>query len=294
MKKIDINDFTDCFNLVTKFSHDYLDNDISNLVNYSFWSLLDDYDNAYTQGYISNSPKTNISRFQKEYDGDRLNIVYAIDYILYHDRNIPNFIGSLGCLFTGDTINTYNTLFGNKYNLNKNGMVIEKTVENKYEFNDGSPLINHRDVFFATYQTIGNFYLLPKEEPGLGSSINSYRGKCKWNDYFDVFLFHLDKCLKGQQTNEEDELQRYLVLPNANSFFCKFKKISDFCELFMLEDYIDFSFNHPSDKYLSHKNTSESDKDLYKEFCMSYMEKASKKIELRSRKIVNALKQKGL
>lgn len=294
MRKIDINDFTDCINLVKRFSHDYLDNDISNLVNYSFWSLLNDYDNAYTQGYISNSPKTDISMFKKDFDGDRLNIVYAIDYILYHDKNIPNFNGSLGYLYTGDTINTYNTLFGNKCTLNKNGIYIEKAVENKYEFNDGSSLINHRDIFFATFQTIGNFYLLPKEEPGLGSSINTYRGTCNWNDYFDVFLFHLDKCLNGQITNEEVELHKYLVLPNAKIFFRKFKKISCFCELFMLEDYINFSFNHPCDMYLSYKNTNETNKDLYKEFCMNYLEKATEKIILRSQKIVNALKQKGL
>jgi len=292
MNKVDINNLEVCMDLVTRFTHDYLDNDISNLVDYSFWSLLDDYDNAYEQGYIFNSAKKDIFTFRKEFDGDRLNIVYAIDNILYHDKKIPNFKGYLGHLYTGDTINTYNTLFGNKYNFDENGIDFEKKVEIKYEFNDGSSLLDLRNEFYMTFQTIGNFYLLPKEEPGIGSSINSYRGKCNWNDYFDVFLFHLDNCLNEHITDEEVGLQYYLNLPNANMFFKKFNGINSFCKLFMLEDYLSFSFGHPDDTYLSHKTIIESDK--YKTFCMRYIKDSSEKIVRRSHKIVYELKSKGL
>lgn len=55
-----------------------------------------------------------VSSNEKDFDGDRTKIVYAIDYLLYDNLpefKIPGYTLKSEYNYTGETINTFNTLF---------------------------------------------------------------------------------------------------------------------------------------------------------------------------------------
>ena len=98
-----VNDFLKAKNLVQEFTAEYLDADIDNLASFDFCLLEQD------------------KRFGcpgRNFDHDDTNIAKALYIIIWSDL-IPNLsfdnIGT-GCLYRGDTLNTFNTLFGKDYN----------------------------------------------------------------------------------------------------------------------------------------------------------------------------------
>ena len=148
IKKLDYNDYDEAKEIVRRFIDKYLHGNIDELKTFSFWNILADDE---FNGGLKNG---------NSFDGDRTRIVYAIDYLLYHDK-IPNL--TLGDPkdnkdYSGDTINTFRTLFGNRfqYVMKKNG---EEIVEEKFKFSPEQ--IDLKNDFFRVYQRIGNFYLLP-------------------------------------------------------------------------------------------------------------------------------------
>ena len=96
--------------IIRNFLKDYRLDSLDDLKTFSFWKIKDDKD---YNGYPG------------EYDGDRTNIVYAIDYLLYKD-SIPNLtLRGFPCSngkegnYSGETINTFNTLFARDLNKRK-------------------------------------------------------------------------------------------------------------------------------------------------------------------------------
>lgn len=264
-------------NLLTDFIKTELPNKrIEDLISYSFWNIKD---NDTFNGYSG------------EYDGDRTNIVYAIDYLLYNSRISNLTLRGYPCIkdeeasYSGDTINTFRTLFGNRFTGS------EQKFENEFLNNDENK-IKIKNDFFMTYQKIGNFYILPNKtikNGGKNESLNTYRGTSeKYKDYFDVFISNLytdtDKfllTLKKQEINKD--------------FFKAFPDLKSFCELFYLEDYKKIDFHHPETKNGSkcnfrHFNTLGIDKSKYLDFAFAYIEKSTKLIDQRSAKLVEVLK----
>ena len=163
-------------------------------------------------------------------DGDCTKLSYSIYSIVWYDemhrlgitefseKNFEQYENS----FSGDTINTLYTLFG------KPGEDREKVLD-AMNFSDNE--IKIFETFCYLYQTIGNFYFLPKNTINKMSP-NKYRG-CVWNDYFDVFLRALEDLLGGKELENED----FKALFEKNSFFFrKIKEIDVFLSLFYLKD----------------------------------------------------------
>ena len=224
-------------------------------------------------------------------DGDCTRLAYAIDSIIYFDkmRNYEisvfseNNYGKYKNSFSGDTINTFYTLFGKTDNA-------QNRVLDILEFDTIQKAIY--DKFKKLYQTIGNFYILPKNTINR-KSINTYRGTI-WNDFFDIFLKELKKTMSPNRSNN-DEFSR---LYKENEFFFKqLRKIDDFMQLFFLEDDQE-GYNYLNDFVLDmkyplyrHDKLSHKNKDDYKRFAVDYMSKANDLIQKRSRVIVRELRK---
>ncbi|WP_296687195.1 DUF6994 family protein [Treponema sp. UBA3813] len=266
-------------NLLKDFIHDYLNDDIEKLKDFSFWGIAGNSKYDGTSSGIDD----------KNFDGDRTNIIYAIDFLLYgngrlsEDFLIPNYPyrTTLYCNYTGETINTFNTLFGKEIKKRNEVAKIfpqdiwEKIIDAKQKNNPFA-----KD-FFHIYQRLGNFMLLPSKTKSR-KSINSYRGFFNehWKDYFDIFLDNLK--LKS------DDFLNQLV--DKNKFFFKEKSFDDFLNVFYLQGK-DFSYKNfkLGKEHFAHWELTKENSREYVNFANAYIEKASELIEARSKILVNEL-----
>ena len=259
--------------LFNKFLHEHLNDDIRNLEKFSFWDIKDsEYDST--------------TKNNGKFDGDHTLIAKAIYWILWKDKGLPEF-GEFNFdlehnSYSGDTINTYNTLFGSTEEINQRVLrVLCLNSDEKKEL----------DRFYKLYQTIGNFYILPKNTINR-ESLNTYRSK-RWNDFFDIFLQVLDSGINDVESVEKS----FGELLKINDFFFAFinHSINDFCNLFYLSDEEE-NYNYINDfkligagLHFSHTMLCEKNKETYKNFALDYIRKASKLIEKRSKVIVREL-----
>ena len=272
-QKIDYNDKDQALEILKRFKKKYLHNNIEELKDFSFWYILTDEE------------FNGVSFDGNKFDGDRTTIVYAIDKLLYDEKKIPNFtLGPKGN-YTGDTINTFRTLFGNRF------IGSEQVFEKDFLNNDYNN-IQIKNDFFKTYQKIGNFYILPTGKSKiLKQSINKYRGtNYNYKDFFDVFLNNL-------YTNNDKFLSSLKKEEINNEFFNIIRDLKSFRDLFYLEDYENLNFNHPETKNGSKCNLRyfkalDIDKAKYIDFAFDYIKKATELINKRSAKIVGVLKSK--
>ena len=274
-KDLDYNNKEEALEIVNRFKEKYLHGNIEELKDFSFWYILTDEE------------FNGVSFDGNNFDGDRTRIVYAIDKLLYDERKIPNFtLGPKGN-YTGDTINTFRTLFGNRFTGS------EQNFEKDFLNNDKTR-IELKNTFFRAYQQIGNFFILPNSTIKNGEkneSLNTYRGTNReYKDYFDVFLNNL--------YTEKDKTIAALKQEGTNKvFFNDFSAIEKFRELFYLEDYVNLNFNHPKTKNnskcnLRYFNALGIDKTRYLDFALAYIEKSTELINKRSVKIIEELKLK--
>ena len=139
--------------------------------------IFNNFTDKYLHGNIEELRTYDFSKvISKEYgngksyaDGDCTKIAYAIYYLLWKDKQIPLFTESnfekLTNSYSGDTINTFNTLFGKEDSARKKIQAIFSEDEQKIV-----------EDFKILYQTIGNFYVLPKNTIFYRTSLNKYRG----------------------------------------------------------------------------------------------------------------------
>lgn len=200
-------------NLLTNFIKNELPNkQIEDLISYSFWNIKD---NEIFNGYSG------------EYDGDRTNIVYAIDYLLYYDSNFPDFTlrgynaeKDSDANYSGETICSFNTLFAK--DLTRREQIKNLFGKEWFEIED----------FFLIYQTIGNFMLLPSKTDDKEMSINKYKGFYN-KDYIDFFL----KNLKFYLNNKSYAKLLGRLLELNRFYFTENKKYDDFISDFYLKDF---------------------------------------------------------
>ena len=269
--------------LLKCFIKEKLEDDIDNLKKYSFWGILED------KGY--NKCFNGVSSNEKDFDGDRTKIVYAIDYLLYD--NLPEFKISDTLEaenYTGETINTFNTLFSR---------LPEQREKIKALFGEDWKKIQDEDKdtdffaddFYHVYQRLGNFMLLPSKTIFYRQSINKYKGFCK-KDYFDLFFRELKELLS--LNGEKNNSSTLLRLLEKNNFYFKDKTAEVFLEDFYLKGYDDFKLGNEVHYYHRYKNLFSDDslKEQYKKFALDYVEKATKLINARSERLVEVLKEK--
>lgn len=271
------NEMKKCEKLLLNFIKTGQINKISDLITYDFHKIRENKLKKFDNG--------------KTYeDGDCTKLAYAIYSIIWLPRmaelgisqfsesNFGNYLNS----FSGDTINTLYTTIGSPKYCTRIKKILNLTSAEKVIVNE----------FEQKYQTIGNFYFLPKNTIKR-ESINMYRGK-KWNDFFDIFL----KVLECTFSNKELVDEQFRNLFEKNSFFFdKIHNINDFMNLFFLADTQE-NYNYMTDFVLkgsgchySHSMLCESNVDEYKSFVLDYMSKANVLILKRSKVMVRELLQ---
>jgi hypothetical protein len=217
--------------------------------------------------------------------------------LVYDDGKIPNFV--LGEKYTGDTINSFRTLFGNRFSQREN---YEITIENKFGFTEEEK--QKRNDFFLRYQTIGNFYVCPNETLCYTNyrtnsfkylSINSYRGTASnWKDYFDVYIGKLEKCLQSKEKFEDELFLKKLLQVGVNKdFFFNYcnGNIERFYKIFLLDGYSGKIFKHEPNYFYGHYRYR-GDINPYKVFAFDYVEKATLLIKNRSKRIIKKLEER--
>ncbi len=166
--------------LVTDFIHDYLHDNINELVHFRLYELRKDSKYG--------CPK-------RKFDSDDTNLMRAIYCLLFSDVWICLDMDSLDkYIYRGDTMNTYNTMFGRP---DKNS--IHPGLD---KYNPSDNLMSKVEYFQNNIcGTIGNMTVLPNighDYNGQHETINTYRG-CHyiWHDFFDKFLIGLKHVLEG-------------------------------------------------------------------------------------------------
>lgn len=265
-----------CRELLNNFVSKYLNNDIDRLKHFNFSLLESDKEFGNSDGY---------------FDEDDSKIAKAI-YCLVWQTNLPDLkIENIGSekLYRGDTLNTFNTLFGKKNELGKFMGVDKFSIQDT----DFHKLI---EDFHKRYLSIGNFILLPNiSAPKTHSpTINTYRGICSWRDYFDKFLTELNLCY--QNSDKKDESLSELF--NLNNFYFshietmdKFNKINFLSPYFENDKTIKALFS----PYLYHwqmKNISDEYRNRYISFSKNYISKVLEIIDYRADIIISILKNR--
>ena len=137
--------------------------------------------------------------------------------------------------FRGDTLNTFNTMFGRPDALSPHPGLDRFETSNELRMKNAT--------FRVHFSQIGNMTVLPNLRVN-GKSINTYRGcHAKWRDYFDRFLFALRDILVG--SDSVDAGLRELVAAN-DRFFAHYKGSDGFKVLvdsLYLNDYVDADYN---------------------------------------------------
>ncbi len=266
---------------ILKFINEELNGNIEELKSFPFENLKND------------------SVYRKTTDGsyhiDDSEIVRSVFFLVWENL-LPgldeyNNIGT-GKKYRGDTLNTFNTLFGKE----------EHSYFRLRKYCDDIPIQEEvLNVFRKTYLTIGNLTLLPciKGTPNSEikpQTINYYRGNYfRWRDYFDKFLLELDRCLTNSPMS--DKTLASIVRKN-DFYFSSIDTIEKFKATNFLESYFDINnknlliFGKESDSWKYSRNPTKRDRLEYKEFSKHYVSKATEIINYRADKIVNALKLK--
>lgn len=220
----------------------------------------------------------------RSFDCDDTELMRCIYVVLFSDV-FPNL--SLETLelsyFRGDTLNTYNTLFGRPNENSKHPGLDRFVVSNELRLKV--------EAFQMNYSLIGNMIVLPNIKVK-GKSINTYRGcHFQWHDYFDQFALALRDVLLGNVDVDNKLVE--LVSANASSF-ALFRGISGFKRFvdgLLLADYVDVNCS----PVVSSKGYYFWKKDLYaKEYeaeANRYIDFSNKVINNRTKIMIQRLKE---
>lgn len=271
-----MNDLETCVSLVRDFQIEKLGNNLDNLEKYNLYNTL--YDKKYGELQNIGNPE--------KFDPDNSEIAKAIYFIVWH-KQLPEIelsqIGT-GKLYRGDTLNTFNTLFGKNYKrLNEFG-------------SSNSILMQKVKEFEQLYFCIGNFILLPNISAipdGYKNpvTLNTYRGSfIRWKDYFDKFLYELEHCMNTTSDIIKDKGLYHLY--KANEFyFNKFDTMEKFVTLNFLEMYFPMDKTNllPFKNGITNWNKNRCNE--YIDFSLKYIELATDIIKVRGNKIVKILRE---
>lgn len=188
--------------------------------------------------------------------------------------------------FRGDTLNTYNTLFGRPDDSSEHPGLdrfspLEELTAKVEDFHN-----NH-------FPTIGNMVVLPNRRYE-NRTINTYRG-ChpQWRDFFDRFL---PEALKILNMQKDFDMTLYKLFEENFIYFKRYYNPAgehneagpkSFIENLFLQDYIGSKF-HSKALYFWKRNLSVEE---YFDEANRYIDFANKVIENRGRKMLAALKE---
>ena len=287
-------------NLVKNFIKDILGGDINKLQNFSFLNLhtdiayhQDEYRNKinpehiekYGGYFLKKNSKPTLHQYENDYDD--MNLIRAINYLLYvcgknklpelrwedlnweYENCKPNY---KEYNYRGETINTFNTLINEKCYKE-----YFKDIENSQSF--VGKITKFRDNVF----TMGNFMLLPNKKIG-SKSLNLYKGNCL-GDFSDLFLNHIVK--------SDNEYINSLMIKNEFCFKCG---IQQYIELNYLQDYFnntDVNYNFaPHYRHWYFDDAQDKDeKELYAKYIAKYIDNVERLISKRAVRMITDLKK---
>lgn len=203
--------------IINDFISDYLDDDINNLVTFDIKQL---------KGIKKYGAPTGCS-----FDPDNTIIARAIMNNVFGDVWPGLNEETLRSMdYRGDTINTFNTMFGPLLNDGSfQGL-------NKFEVDNNTK--KRVEIFYSLYTTIGNIVVLPNKYYGR-YTLNTFRGTySKWRDYFDRFLTNLHQYIIDGTADNDTFCQ---LMKANNEAFSQYKGAAGFsklCDKLFLEEYL--------------------------------------------------------
>lgn len=208
--------------LILDFVHDYLNDNIDELACFPLYDLRTD-DKYGCPG--------------RKFDSDDTNLMRAIYCVLFSDAWQGLNMNTLeDYTFRGDTMNTYNTMFGRPSK--------DSLHPGLDKFSPPKELVTKVETFQRSVcGTIGNMTVLPNighEYDGQYETINTYRG-CHyiWHDFFDQFLVALKDVFEKKE-GADYPLQKHVIL-NEKAFqqYMNVGGITRLCQALFWEDYLD-------------------------------------------------------
>ncbi len=238
----------DCKRLLERFVKERLNGDLNALKTFCTSDLAGD------------------RQFGARPDGDDKEISRAVYFLVWggvlpcYER--PDQIGIGRGMYRGDTLNTFNSLFG-------------KDLRRAKERISEPRLIKKIEAFKREYCTVGNYMLLPNSRAG--KTLNTYRGGYfGWRDYFDRFLSALKQSLACGESGHP----RFDEIVRANDWYFQDVDFKRFCEINFLDGYL----NEAGAVVMYSDNQAD-----YAAFAEAYIAKSRKIIADRAEKIVSAL-----
>lgn len=204
--------------------------------------------NKYLDGDIDRLPDFRLSKLWKDdefgcpgrerYDNDDTEIIRAIYVLIFSDVWAGLTLDALkNYRYRGDTMNTYNTLFGHP----------EYGVSMHPKFDRFSPPkeLSEKVIDFRLnqYNRIGNMVVLPNIWHN-GTTINRYRGLHEvWHDFFDRFLVAFKDCLIGADNTDADLNEHIIANAEYLHPFMSADGFSHLAKSLFFEDYLDENGN---------------------------------------------------
>lgn len=187
--------------------------------------------------------------------------------------------------YRGDTMNSFNTLFGAPEGDSFKGLL---------KFDAPEDIVIRVRRFYAQYHTIGNMVVLPNRFVGR-QTFNLYRGTHGiWHDYFDYFLSALQTYFA--KPDDADAGLIALMEENQDSFanYQGKQGFQNMTRALMLEDYIDadgYPKQYSDGIYYWKRSLSRDDYFLAIDKYLTFCETA---IRVRGLRLVTALKSELL
>lgn len=257
-------------------------------------SIIESFADKYLDGNLDSIVSFPLSRLYRDnefgcpsdrrFDFDDTNLMRAIYVLIFSDVWPGLTMDSLANYkYRGDTMNTYNTMFGKPVYGGSMHPGLDK-------FNPDAALKDKVvDFRLNRYNRIGNMVVLPNIEFG-GTTINRNRGCNHTHDFFDRFLADFKAVLTGSV----DADPKLCELVNANAeYLDPFMSAYGFyrlCSALYFDDYLDAA-NNPEIKskafYFWMKDVSP---DEYLEEANRYIDFSNSVIDNRGQKILAAIK----
>ena len=257
--------------IIEKFADKYLDGNIDDIIFFPLSRLYHDKEFGCPS--------------DRRFDFDDTNLMRAIYVLIFSDIWPELSFKSLSDFnFRGDTMNTYNTMFGKPdYKTGKMHPGLDK-------FNPDDTLKDKvKDFKLNRYNLIGNMVVLPNIELR-GTTINRYRGCNHTHDFFDRFIADLKAVLTGAP-NADNKLTD---LVKANSkYLAPYMSADGFnhlCSLLYFNDYLDSDLNPIIKSKAFYYWMKDVEANEYLEEANNYIDFSNKIIENRGLKILEALK----
>ncbi len=219
----------------------------------------------------------------RTFDPDDTEIMRYIYVALFRDAFPELSLETLANgIFRGDTLNTYNTMFGRPDDSSLHPGLDRFAPPEDLKAKVADFYLNH-------FPTIGNMVVLPNLRVQK-KSLNTYRG-ChpQWRDYFDRFLPEVRKVMTCH-SNYDETLHQIMDANHAylNRYYGEEGRgFDNFVQSLFLTDYLAASY-HSKGFYFWKKDLP---RDAYLEEAVRYIDFSNKVIENRGKRMIKKVKE---